>query len=152
MRLIKDNRGSLAVLMLAAIFILIILTMLISEYMRINALVDRVEAQLIQSANVSLEEAMIDSYRIDARGGVRAEDVRENLRVFFAQEIGLTAANQLLDGRGEAIYSLNNMQIVITEAPPRVEITCTLVIPSIPGLFSDFEIPVVVRSRNVRLR
>ncbi len=150
MKLVKDQHGEIAVYLLVAIMVLTMIFALITEYLRVHTLIDQVEAQLTQAANVSLEDAMRDSYRADGIGQISTEIILASMDNYM-KNVMVISNMAHLSVKGNTIYRISNLDIDTTEAPPAVVIACTLEIPSMFTFFSELSVPIKVSSRNRRL-
>jgi hypothetical protein len=136
-------------------FILIVMMMvsaLFSEYLRVHSLQGKVETQLTQAANVSVEAAMKDEYRQDHQGEMNTDVARESFVSYLLYEMGLDASATMTDSAGRITYRLDSPQLSMSAVPPSVSFTCTLRIPSMFSFFTtDMLVPMDIQSRNRRL-
>lgn len=129
--------------------VLLMLSGFFGEYMRIQSIVDRVETQLTQATNVSIETAMWDSVRIDGGGELDQPLARNTFENYLTGVMGLNSRT-LFNANGDMVYRLDGMSVNITVLPPAMEVTCTLNIPGMYTFLPGMQLPIRAGSRNAR--
>jgi hypothetical protein len=149
--LYKDKSGAMFVYVLVILTFLFSFSLIIGEYYRIHSIQRHGEYNIQRAVNISVEEAMYDSFRQDKLGRLDTARARQNFNNYLRQEIGLNAAMQMREG-SDILYTLQLNTITATEDPPRLNVRGVIIIPSAyPFLAGDAEVPFNISSRNVRI-
>jgi hypothetical protein len=148
----ERRRGSYAVTLAVLALVMMMLTALFSEYMRLHALRNRVETEIERAANIAVESAMHLGERQDHEATlISREDARKYFVNYLRNDLGLSGMGEFLTQEGELIYRLEGMKLDISEDPPRLAFGCTVRIPSMFSFFTtDALIPLEVISREQR--
>ncbi|MDR1737010.1 MAG: hypothetical protein LBR85_09115 [Oscillospiraceae bacterium] len=149
---VRGRRGDIAVTLLLIMTVLITLSGIIGEYMRISAVTARAEAMLLQAANVAVEASMWDSSRADGGGAMDEAYARQVFDDYLRDAAGLTsgASRVSLSEGGREQYRLENMSLFVESEPPSIRLDCALIVPiGLPGL-GDMRVDLRVTSRNAR--
>jgi hypothetical protein len=148
----ERRRGSYAVTLAVLALVMMMLTALFSEYMRLHALRNRVETEIERAANIAVESAMHLGERQSHEAALISKDETRRYFVnYLRYDLGLDGMGEFLTQEGELIYRLEGMVLDITEKPPRLAFRCTVRIPSMFSFFTtDALIPLEVVSREQR--
>jgi hypothetical protein len=148
-----SRRGSYAVTLAVLALVMMMLTALFSEYMRLHALRNRIETEIERAANIAVESAMHLGRRQEHEATLVSKDeVRRFFVGYLLGEMGLTSMAESFSQDGDLIYKLENPLLDINVEPPRVAFRCTIRIPSIFSFFTtDALIPLEVVSREQRM-
>ena len=139
------------------VYVLIILTFLftfsglIGEIYRVHSIQANVEYEIQRAVNVSVGEAMIDSWRQDKTGRLDTAEASQCLMEYFEVYLRLTPAMEKYSD-GALIYYLSLDPVSVTEDPPRMRVSGKIFIPSaFPIFIENVEVPFSISSRNSRL-
>ena len=150
-RLLKDKSGSMFVYVLIILTFLFSFSLIVSEFYRIHSIQTHGEYEIQRAVNISVEEAMHDSFRQDKLGRLDTARARQNFTNYLRQDLGLNTSMQMrADGR--TVYTLRLDTVTATEDPPRLNVQGSIIIPSAyPFLSGDVEVPFNISSRNTRI-
>ena len=109
-KLLNDKRGSSSILFIGLVFVMLLMTMLITELGGAYQNYYAAESVLQRSANAALEKNMDDSYRADGILKLKTEQTKTDFTQFASED---------LDGK----YTLYINSLSATEEPPNLTMT-----------------------------
>jgi hypothetical protein len=150
-RAVNNVDGNLLPLMLVLIFVLLSLSVILSEIYRIHGIHSHLEYELQRAVNIAVEDAMEDSWRQDKLNKLDAAKARSFFFYYLQNDLGLSGGYQKI-GDGKIVYTLVFDDIDTQIDPPRLLVSGHARVRSeFAFLVDDIRIPFTIRSKNFRI-
>lgn len=153
---LRCKNGDISIITIALAVLILALGLFISDFLRVYTLQENISDELYRGANLAIKTAMYDSHR---QSGVSKYDVDLAEDAFYSylyDDMGLNRSFEKKKADGGVEYSLSDLEIVMVSggagSTPRLSVEAVIhTTPVYFGQFFDYEFPVKVKSRNMRV-
>lgn len=149
-KLLNDKNGSMHLLLIFIICFMIGASLIVSEAFRINSINEHLNDELNRAANISIQAAMYDSYRQDVENKFNEESAEQNFYDYLYNEMQLDSHLRKYSS-GKLVYTVIINELNIDGETGRLNLKATAFVPSLFGFGQDFEVPINITSRNIRV-
>jgi hypothetical protein len=150
-RIMNNRKGDVFLFILILVFFILTLSVILSEYFRIESLYQQVEYVIQRGVNSSVEYAMRDDYRRDGYSRLDSALAEETLYAYFHENMGLDSELNRYAGN-QWVYQLEVERIDATDSPPCLTLTGALKTRSVFNFLSGtIRLPFTISSVNIRI-
>lgn len=150
-RMINNRKGDVFLFILILVFFILTLSVILSEYFRIENLYQQAEYVIQRGVNSSVEYAMRDDYRRDSYSRMDSALAEETLYAYFYENMGLDSELNKYAGN-QWVYQLEVERIDATDSPPCLTLTGALKTRSVFNFLSGtIRLPFTISSVNIRI-
>ncbi|QIB69774.1 hypothetical protein Ami103574_10780 [Aminipila butyrica] len=150
-KLVKDEGGTLYILILVFLFLIICVMLVTSEVLRVHDLKAHLDDEIYRAANLSIKTAMYDSYRIDSTSKFDETVAVEYFYTYLKEDLHLNGSFEKLNDNGEIEYTLVINKVSVNGDTVRMNVRATAFSPTLFHLWEQkWEIPIDVLSKNIR--
>jgi len=150
MRLIRDNKGDLAIWLFLITFVLLTVAGIVIEVLRVHNVYEHVQSELGRAVNTAVEYAIDDDSRIDEITRMDTLVATSQFYDYLYNELELTSGLAKIGGDGKTAYSLSISSLSVTDSAPRMVVTGTVTVNSIFGYLTDVKAGFTITNRAVR--
>lgn len=150
-RMMNNRKGDVFLFILILVFFILTLSVILSEYFRIENLYQQAEYVIQRGVNSSVEYAMRDDYRRDGCSRMDSALAQETLYKYFYENMGLDSELNKYAGN-QWVYQLEVERIDATDSPPCLTLTGALKTRSVFNFLSGtIRLPFTISSVNIRI-
>lgn len=137
-------------MMFFIIFFVVGSTLFLSERLNINGINDHLNNELNRAANLAIKEAMYDSERMDSISKFDEKVAYKAFYDYLYDDLQLDRSLRKYSGEKLA-YTVVIGDLHIDGNTARLYLKATAYVPSMFGFGMDWQLPIDVRSRNMRV-
>lgn len=150
-RMMNNRKGDVFLFVLILVFFILTLSVILSEYFRIESLYQQAEYIIQRGVNSSVEYAMRDDYRRDGYSRLDSALAEETLYAYFYENMELDSGLNKYAGN-QWVYQLEIERIDATDSPPCLTLTGALKTRSVFNFLSGaIRLPFTISSVNIRI-
>lgn len=150
--LMKDKKGDMVIFLCVLVVSTFGLAMLVTEYQKAFGMEDYLETELNRAVNISIKQAMYDSYRQDYSNKLNPSVAKKVFNDYLKQNMGLNDNLEKFSDHSrthEYQIKIKDMQIDGENATMQVEAVAYL--PTIFKGLPEWKLPMNVKSRSMRV-
>lgn len=151
--LLTDRRGELIFGVLGFFALLLLLTIIFGEIFKANSMYDQLDDQLNRGVNLAVKTAMYDSYRQDKKNKMDVDVAKREFYNYLHNDMKLNNALEKLSA-GQEPYAYKLIikdQDVKVDDNARMTVKATAYVPIMGMASMQWELPITVKSRNMRV-
>lgn len=150
--LLKSKKGDMAITVIAMVFIVMGIGMIITEYLKVNGINDHLETGLNRAVNLSIKEAMYDSFRQDYLNKLDTDVAKSKFYAYLHEDLALDSQlEKHQSGQTKYVYRIEIKSIEIDGENAKMKVKAVASVPCFFMGLSDWQLPVNVGSRNMRV-
>lgn len=149
--IIEDQSGDMVFMLIGLVLILLCMSAFFGEIFKMNSINDNLNDELNRAVNLSVKGAMYDSYRQDKENKMDADVAKIKFYNYLHNDMKLNnALEKYSDGQQTYVYKIVIKDITVDENA-RMQVEATAYVPVIFKGFMQWELPIMVKSRNMRV-
>ncbi|WP_324824319.1 hypothetical protein [Sinanaerobacter sp. ZZT-01] len=150
--LCKDKRGDLLITTLAIFVLLLGMGTFVAEYLKVHGMHDHVETELNRAVNLSIKEAMYDSYRQDYLNKLDPDVAKDKFYRYLHEDLDLDSNfEKHQPGQKKYAYKVEIKDLEIDGENAKMKVKAVANVPCVFVGLPDWQLPINVGSRNMRV-